>query len=177
MVTYHIYRGIDPQKKIYLGSATGSRIFNDTHLPFNTTYQYCITAENTAGESLSSPLVSVTTRLSPTAQFSIYPHNPRPNESILFVDSSLDLDGSIINWTWQFTPGGIRYGKQVHYVFPHSGTYTVTLTVMDTTGDKDTAIRTLSLSTTKGETPGFTITVLVVSLAGAIFLYTKKIQK
>ncbi len=173
-VTYHIYRGTNSMEQTYQGSTTGSRIFNDTHLPFNTTYYYYITAENTVGESPSSPLINVTTRLPPIAHFSIYPDTPQLNESILFIDSSHDPDGTITNWTWQITPGGTWYGEQVTYIFPNPGIYTVTLTVRDNTGDQDTATQTLSLSIPKDDTPGFAITALLLSLTAAIFLSKKR---
>jgi len=173
-VTYRIYRGTIPGEKIFLGSTTGDRVFNDTDLPFNMTYHYCITAHNTGGESISSPLVYVTTRLSPTAQFSIQPPRPHPNESILFVDSSRDPDGILINWTWQITPGGTLYGTNVSYLFSHPGTYTVTLTVTDTTGDQDTSSLTFSLSAPSDDTPGFDLLILLLSLTSLTLLQKKR---
>lgn len=174
VVSYQIYRGTHPLEKTYQGSVIGSLIFNDTNLPFNTTYYYSVTAQNAAGESPFSSLVNVTTRLPPTAHFTIQPAKPQPNESILFMDSSLDPDGIITNWTWHFTPNGFRYGEHVVYVFPQPGTYTVTLTVTDNTGDQDTETRTLMLSTPDGKIPGFELLVLMLSLTSMFFVIKKK---
>jgi len=145
-VTYHIYRGANPQEKIYQGSTSDSLTFNDTSVFSNTTYYYGVTTKNTAGESILSSMVNKTTRISPTAHFSYLPQDPHLNESIVFLDSSSDQDGIITNWTWNITPGGTLYGKQISYVFSQPGTYTVTLMVTDNTGDQDTATRSLSLS-------------------------------
>jgi PKD repeat protein len=81
----------------------------------------------------------------------------------------------ITNWTWQITPGGtLLYGGNVSYQFTHPGTYTVTLTVTDTTGDQDMASRTLSFSTPSEDTPGFALIILILSLTSVLILKKKR---
>ena len=174
--TYHIYRGATPTHTIYRGSTTGNLGYNDTNLPGNTTYYYIVTTVTSAGESDPSAMVNITTRLPPHAQFSIYPPSPQLNESINFLDSSSDPEGMITNWTWQITPGGtLLYGTNVSYLFTHPGTYTITLTVTDTTGEQDTTSLTLSLSTTSEEdTPGFELLILFFSVASVALLWEKR---
>jgi len=173
-VTYRIYRGNTSAITLYPGSTTGHLGYNDTNLHGDTTYYYAVTTVTTTGESDPSPMVNITTRLPPHAQFSIYPSSPRLNESITFLDSSTDPDGMITNWTWQITPGGTRYGANVSYLFTRPGTYTVTLTVTDTAGDHDTAALTLSLSTLSEGTPGFELLILLFSLASMALLQKKR---
>jgi hypothetical protein len=97
---------------------------------------------------------------------------PSPNDNISFVDHSLDRDGVITNWTWEFSPGVFRYGQQVTHVFPNPGTYTVYLTVTDNMGDQDTVSQSLKLSSDTGDTPGFEVIILLLSLTLAM-IYLK----
>ena len=177
IATYRIYRGAPYQEKIFHGYTNGSTRFNDTGLTFNTTYNYWVSAVNMAGESTPATLVNITTRIPPRAQFTYLPHEPQPNETVLFMDLSLDPDGDIINWTWEITPGGIFYGEQISYRFTETSNYDVALTVTDNTGYKDTLTLSLDLSTDTNGTPGFEIIVLLVSLIGVVVLLYKKNQQ
>jgi parallel beta-helix repeat protein len=47
---------------------------------------------------------------------------------------SWDLDGWIVNYTWDFGGGNFRYGMNVTYSYPVDGIYMVTLTVTDNDG-------------------------------------------
>ncbi|MEW6070515.1 MAG: PKD domain-containing protein, partial [Candidatus Thermoplasmatota archaeon] len=47
---------------------------------------------------------------------------------------SYDIDGVIINYTWDFGDGSVGYGVNCAYVYTTPGTYTVTLTVKDDDG-------------------------------------------
>jgi hypothetical protein len=54
------------------------------------------------------------------------------NHSIIVNGSkSYDIDGNIINYTWNFGDGTILYGKIVAHSYNKSGFYTITLTVKD----------------------------------------------
>jgi parallel beta-helix repeat protein len=56
-------------------------------------------------------------------------------EEIIFDGSgSSDLDGDIINYTWDFGDGGIGYGKVISYSYLDDGNYKVKLTVLDNWG-------------------------------------------
>ena len=174
-VTYRIYRGTTPTTTLYRGSTTGNLGYNDTNLPGDTTYYYVVTTVTATGESDPSPMVNITTRLPPYAQFSIYPSSPVLNERIHFLDASSDPDGMIANWTWNITPGGtLLYGANVSHLFTHPGTYTVTLTVTGTAGDQSTESRTLSFSTASEDTPGFELVILFFSVASVALLWKKR---
>lgn len=47
---------------------------------------------------------------------------------------SKDHDGSIKNYTWEFSDGYVAYGKNVTRIFSDNGNYSVTLTVIDNEG-------------------------------------------
>jgi PKD repeat protein len=47
--------------------------------------------------------------VSPKANFTYKPELPIVKETITFNDLSIDLDGYIVNWTWNFGDGNISY--------------------------------------------------------------------
>jgi PKD repeat protein len=53
---------------------------------------------------------------------------------------SWDLDGWIVNYTWDFGNGSFSYGMNVTHTYPAEGIYTVTLTVTDNDGFSGTDI-------------------------------------
>jgi PKD repeat protein len=56
-----------------------------------------------------------------------------------FSDSSFDSDGSIASYAWDFGDGGTAATSSPRHTYAAAGTYTVTLTVTDDDGAKDTA--------------------------------------
>jgi len=70
----------------------------------------------------------------PVANFSYSPSNPTDLDTIQFTDLSYDLDGSIINYTWQFGDGSISYEKNPSHKYADDGIYNVTLIVKDDDG-------------------------------------------
>jgi len=61
------------------------------------------------------------------------PYEGKVGQTIVFNGSkSYDLDGMIVNYTWDFGDGTpLGYGVEVSHVYTTAGTYTVTLTVID----------------------------------------------
>ena len=55
------------------------------------------------------------------------------------ASNSLDTDGIIANYTWDFGDGSIGYDSLVVHNYVEPGTYTVVLTVVDDNGDSDIA--------------------------------------
>ncbi|HZP21486.1 MAG TPA: PKD domain-containing protein, partial [Bauldia sp.] len=61
-----------------------------------------------------------------------------PGESLLFQGSrSLDPDGTIADYEWDFRDGGTASGKTVKHAFARPGTYSVRLKVADNTGQPE----------------------------------------
>ena len=61
-------------------------------------------------------------------------------EKIISLDASesYDPDGTIVNYTWDFDDGTTATGITTEHTYHEKGTYTVTLTVTDNDGEKDT---------------------------------------
>ncbi|MCD6331535.1 MAG: PKD domain-containing protein, partial [Thermoplasmata archaeon] len=48
--------------------------------------------------------------------------------------SSYDLDGSIVNYTWDFGDGNVGYGMIIDHIYADEGFYNVSITVIDDSG-------------------------------------------
>lgn len=74
---------------------------------------------------------------------------------ILFDGSaSLDTDGDVLGYTWDFGDGGTRLGASVFYTYRQPGVFTVSLTVNDgVANDKKTTTATISLKAPKKPNP------------------------
>jgi hypothetical protein len=78
------------------------------------------------------------TNFAPTADFSHVPEFPDAGESISFSDDSLDSDGTIVAWDWDFGDGSTSTLENPTYSYMNPGYYTVTLTIEDDDGATDT---------------------------------------
>ncbi|MCK6549628.1 PQQ-dependent sugar dehydrogenase [Myxococcota bacterium] len=88
-----------------------------------------------ANASLSTmyPLVRVRYNggLAPTAAFSATPSNgPAPLE-VAFTDASIDPEGTLVGWSWDFGDGTTSIARNPTHTYVAPGTYAVTLTVTD----------------------------------------------
>jgi subtilisin len=79
-----------------------------------------------------------------------------------FTDTSMDSDGSIVGWSWDFGDGNTSTAQSPTHAYAAGGTYTVSLNVVDDDGASDTA----SQSVTVSDTPGATISVSSLSGSG-----------
>jgi C1A family cysteine protease/PKD repeat protein len=67
------------------------------------------------------------------------PYTADMNERITFNGSkSFDVEDAELEYEWDFGNNITKTGSKVTYHFPNRGIYTVSLTVMDTQGNKDT---------------------------------------
>ncbi len=79
------------------------------------------------------PLGYFTNRL-PVANFTCSPEFSDTSDVIQFNDTSYDLDGSIINWTWDFDDGNKSDYSNPTHQYSDDGIYIVNLTVADESG-------------------------------------------
>ena len=86
----------------------------------------------------------------PTALIYADPTSGEVELNVLFNGTgSSDIDGVIVNYTWDFGDGNIGFGSEVIHTYTNPGNYTVTLTVTDdkgSTGKDSIIIRVLSPS-------------------------------
>jgi parallel beta-helix repeat protein len=101
-----------------------------------------------------------------------------------YVGNILLFDGTksetenvnIVNYTWEFNDGTIKYGGIITNQFSGEGIYIVTLTVTDDTGQTDSeSIQITIVNPPQEETPGFEIIIILLALI--IFVVTIKKSK
>lgn len=100
------------------------------------------------GEEQAPTPPSTTTQL-PIADFQISPAEPAPGQRVLLNGtSSLDLGGSIVEFSWDFNEDGIvdATAPIVETQFDAPGTYSVSLTVTDNDGNTDTISQNIVVS-------------------------------
>ena len=71
----------------------------------------------------------------PNAIFTWSPTSPTTQDIIQFVDTSFDIDGTIVSWYWEFGDGNTSSQQNPAHRYGDDGTYTVALTVEDDDGD------------------------------------------
>lgn len=98
-------------------------------------YTVTLTVTNSLGLSTSSERqVTVTDEL-PTASFVVTSANPARGVPVRFdASASSDPDGTISSYVWSFGDGAGGSGATPRHTYSRKGTYTVTLTVTDSSG-------------------------------------------
>jgi PKD repeat protein len=110
----------------------------------------------------------VKTNVSPKANFTYKPGSPIVKETITFNDLSIDLDGYIVNWTWNFDDGNISYKQNTTHSYEKKGIYNVTLTVIDNDGGNDIYSLKITIKEKEGG-PGFEFAFLIIAIAIILF--------
>ena len=93
------------------------------------------------------PLINPITEL-PAADFSFSPSNPFTVDVIEFTDESEDLDGYIVNWSWDFGDGNISFEQNPNYSYPDDGIYNITLEIVDNYGASIESIKQITVLNT-----------------------------
>ena len=75
----------------------------------------------------------------PIVQFQLSSFAPKELEAIALNDRSVDLDGHIVRWSWHFGDGVLSANPAPRHIYQQSGEMTVTLTVTDDQGAKNSA--------------------------------------
>ena len=94
------------------------------------------------------PEVRVTVS-APLAEFSFESVEPQVGEVVLFnASSSIDLDGEIVSYEWDFDGDGIAdaEGVEVSYTFANAGEFIVTLSVTDNDGNVSQSKKTITVT-------------------------------
>ena len=150
------------------GSTTKMRNHSHTYI-FTGTYNVTLTVwDNDGGYTSITKVVLVKENMPPEAIFIIDRDIVHVGEKITFQSTSFDLDGFIVNYTWNFGDGSISYGKIVSHAYDNSGEYDVTLSVAD--DDNASSSFTLKVNVLSNNTPD-SIALLFLSIL--ILLYHK----
>jgi PKD repeat protein len=80
---------------------------------------------------------------SPIADFSY----AKIRKRVTFTDQSTDSDGIIVSWFWDFGDGKTSSNKNPSHWYRGYGTYTITLTVTDDDGAKNSQLKTVTFET------------------------------
>jgi PKD repeat protein len=104
-----------------------------------------VTDNNGSTDTISKPVI-VRNR-EPITNFMYNPSNPTNIDMIQFTDTSIDLDGTIVSWFWNFGNGNTSTLQNPTYRYIHGGTYTVMLTVTDDDGSQNTMNTTIIVTT------------------------------
>ena len=99
-----------------------------------------------ASSSTTNTIAIQDVNMPPVAHFTFSPPDPDTSSGVSFNGSaSSDSDGSIRSFKWSFGDGQTSEGRYTTHVFGHSGTYTVTLTVIDDDGASSSTTNTISV--------------------------------
>ena len=83
----------------------------------------------------------------PTPNFTVTPESPLVGEMITFnATSSVDPDGDIAKWVWDFGGENTIEGETTTYSYSVAGDYTVMLTVVDDHGISMSNITTITVN-------------------------------
>ena len=130
--------------------------FDDGNISYdvNPTHQYSddgsydvnLTVRDDDGASNSTTKQVDVSNVAPVANFSYIPANPTTASTITFTDSSYDLDGSIVNCTWDFNDGNVSYIQNPTHQYYYMGNYTAGLNITDDDGATDTIYQIINVS-------------------------------
>jgi PKD repeat protein len=99
------------------------------------TYQVRVrVVDDDEGVALSNPITVQVRNRPPSCTFKWSPQQPNDAESVRFSDTSVDADGEVTSWQWEFGDGETSTDALPEHQFRDDGTYTVTLVVRDDDG-------------------------------------------
>ena len=108
-------------------------------------YNWTVYANDTLGNINNYSGAFVITNF-PHANFSYSPENPTDLDTLNFFDNSIDSDGFIVNYTWNFGDGNVSYGRNTSHKYADNGMYNVTLTIADNDGATNSTSKAIYVS-------------------------------
>ncbi|MFN8105043.1 MAG: PKD domain-containing protein [Acidimicrobiia bacterium] len=95
----------------------------------------------------ASQSIAVTVNAAPTASFTATPASgTAPLNVAVNASASSDIDGTIVNWAWDFGDSNTGSGVTASHSYTTPGTYTITLTVTDDLGGTGSTTHTVIVS-------------------------------
>jgi PKD repeat protein len=121
------------------GDGTTSDAWNPSHqYADNGIYSVSLTVTDNDGATDTDTQTVTVTNVAPVAGFSFAPPSPSTADSVQFTDTSVDLDGTVASWAWDFGDGTLSTLQSPSHQYDDDGTYGVSLTVTDDDGATDT---------------------------------------
>ncbi len=118
-----------------LGNGTLSQQQNPTGTFFNPgVYHVKLVIRNAAGSDSIIKNQFITVYSNPTAGFSVSDSVGCFPKTVQFTDKSIAGSGNIVQWTWDFGDGNISNQQNPVHTYTTSGSYTVTLKVVNSFG-------------------------------------------
>ena len=119
--------------------------YGDTGLPSSTTFSYRVRTFNVTADSAYSNVATATTQsYAPLASNVPSVLNGAAPLAVTFDGrDSVDPDGSIVSWSWNFGDGGTATGSLVSHTYVSTGYFYASLTVTDDAGATGTAYATV----------------------------------
>ncbi|MCJ7524118.1 MAG: PKD domain-containing protein [Candidatus Aminicenantes bacterium] len=100
-----------------------------------------------SGSISKNVTIAVGENVLPTSNFTISPGSVKTGETVYFNGSlSMDSDGRIVNWEWNFGDGSSGRGEKTTHAYAKAGTYSVTLKVTDNDGGSDVCEKTVTIT-------------------------------
>jgi PKD repeat protein len=119
------------------GDGTESAGASPTHIYATPgSYEVTMTVKDELTGSTTTPVIqTIVVNDQPTASFTIAPNPATPGITVaLNGGGSIDPDGAITNYAWNFGDGSVGAGTTPSHGYVAPGSYTVTLTITDSGG-------------------------------------------
>ena len=104
-----------------------------------------VTDDEGASDTITREIM-VFPNVRPTADFSFSPDGGTIEDVVYFVDESVDEDGSVVSWSWDFGDGGSSSRREPDHRFSETGVHYVTLTVEDDDGNQDSVTKQVTVA-------------------------------
>jgi PKD repeat protein len=104
--------------------------------------------DNNGRTGTSSKTVTVGNLQLPSANFTVSPAAPTVNQRVFFDGgvSTAPAGRTIARWDWNFGENQLASGERVEYVYRTAGSYTVVLSVTDSTGATSSTTKTVTVN-------------------------------
>jgi len=107
-------------------------------------YSVILVVEDNNGDR-DTDTSSVTINNPSFANFIFSPYEPTDIEEVYFIDLSIDLDGYVVDWHWDFGDGDTSTDQNPMHQYDDDGIYTVTLIVWDDFDASDTVTQDIEI--------------------------------